>query len=125
MNRLFLASALVLHLSGVCAVAAVVRTQPGMPLQSCCCHHSAPGQRSSSQRPVATPTCPCNMAPQVPAPVTPTPATVSSSRNPLAAAGLVCTLTVDAVLPAALLPPHQAAIGDLSPPYLTAAHPRC
>ena len=125
MNRLLAVSALVLQLSGVCAVAAVVRTQPGMPLQSCCCRHSAPNPQASSHHPVATPACPCNMAPHVPAPVMPTPATVASSRNPVAAAGIVHQLTVDPVPEVALLAPHPAATSDLSPPYLTAAHPRC
>jgi hypothetical protein len=124
MTRLFLATALVLHLSGVPVVAAVVCTHPGMPVQCCCCHRTTT-EESPSGTPVARPSCPCKMAPDVPAPATPTPAAALSSRNPLPVAGIVHAPMIEATLSASLLSSHLPATDDSSPPYLTAAHPRC
>jgi len=124
MTRLLVATALVLHLSGVPVVAAVVCTCPGTPVQCCCCQRTTT-EESPSGTPVARPSCPCKMAPDVPEPATPTPATLSSSRNPLPAAGIVAALPSEGALRAVPLLSHLPATGDLSPPYLTAAHPRC
>jgi hypothetical protein len=65
------------------------------------------------------------MAPDVPAPATPTPATLVSSRDPLPAASIVAAAMIEATLSAWPLSSHLPATDDSSPPYLTAAHPRC
>ena len=122
MTRLFLATALVLHLSGFTAAAAVVwaAPAPGMTASSCCCHHAhVPGRT-----PVAAPACPGKMAPGVPAPATPMPATPSDSHSPFAALAPAALLTGPVPVAAALRAQAAGAV-DSSPPYLTAAHPRC
>ena len=124
MTRLLLATALVLHLSCVPVVAAVVCTCPGTAVQCCCCHRTTTKEPASGT-PVARPSCPCKMAPDVPEPGTPTPVTLSRPRNPLPAAAIVVGLPIEGALRAVPLLSHLPATGDLSPPYLTAAHPRC
>jgi hypothetical protein len=120
MPRLLVAIALVLHLSGLSAVAAVVCNRPGMTATSCCCHHgNAPGNGPS-----ASPKCPCTMAPQPTAPAAPMPATERAPTHNVAAFQ-VAVPAVACVLPVRHLLLHIPAVDDSSPPYLTAAHPRC
>ncbi len=121
MTRLFLAIALVLQLSGVSAAAAVVCADRGMPMPSCCCRHTS---SSPSESPLATPSCPCKMSPDVPAPVGTAPVTPASSSNPIPAT-LAAALPIGGAFDAATHCAHVSTIVDSSPPYLTAAHPRC
>jgi hypothetical protein len=123
MTRLSVAIALVLHLSGLSAVAAIVCRQPEMTATSCCCRHGSGEQARGRARSVSTP-CPCTMAPQPDPPATPVPATQLTSGG----GGAVVLSTLPAIvgpLQAAHLGLHIPVTGDSSPPYLTAAHPRC
>ncbi len=127
MTRLFLATALVLHLTGLPAaagvVSAVLANPSGMTPGSCCCHHAAAPQ--SAHVPHASPVCPCRMSRDVPAPATTMPATPSPSQNPLSTFALAALPIVGPALAGVPLCLDRAATGDSSPPYLTAAHPRC
>ncbi len=122
MTRLSLAIALVLHLSGLSATAAVVCAERGMTAAACCCHHTAD---RSDRAPQVFPSCPCAMAPDVPAPATPRPATHLSPRTPAYALAIACLPPVDALAVQSSHPFHFIESADPSPPYLTAAHPRC
>ncbi len=126
MTRLFLATALVLHLTGLPAAAGVVSAVAGtrgMTPGACCCHHASAGQ--SAHLPHATPVCPCSMSKDVPAPATSMPATPSSSQNPLSAFALVALPIAGPALVAAPFTLHLSITAESSPPYLTAANPRC
>jgi len=119
MTRLFLATALVLHLSGVSAVAAFVCAQPGMTAQTCCCHHEP------SDTPIAAPVCPCAMAPERSAPVSDTPVTVSASLTLGSMPAILATALPDAAADLRLARITHAALIDTSPPLLSASHLRC
>lgn len=121
MTRLFLASALVLQLSGVAAVAAFVCAPPAMTVGTCCCHHeseSAPGT------PTAAPVCPCAMAPMAPPPVTQTPVTVTASSDLLSTPALFAPAPYDAAVAARAETLGHRAFAGTGPP-LSASHLRC
>ena len=120
MTRLFLATALVLHLSGVAAVSAFVWAQPpGMTVETCCCHHER------SDTPIAAPVCPCAMAPERSAPVSDTPVTVSASLTLGSMPAILATALPDAAADLRLARITHAALIDTSPPLLSASHLRC
>jgi hypothetical protein len=121
MTRLLLATALVLHLSGVSAVAAFVCAQPGMTAQTCCCHH----ERSSDGAPEAAAPCPCAMAPPLPAPVTQTPVTASASRILVSTPAVLAGVWSDLTDGMRALAASHAVFADTGPPLVSASHLRC
>ncbi len=125
MTRLFLATALVLHLSGVSAVAAFVCAQPGITVQTCCCHHERSDRQSSPRTPDAAPVCPCTMAPPLPAPVTQTPVTVSDSRTLVSTPALFTAVWFDAAAGARAEAIGHYPFAGTGPLLLSASHLRC
>ncbi len=125
MTRLFLATSLVLQLSGVSAVTAFFCAQPAMTVQTCCCHHQAAHRQSAPRTPVAAPTCPCAMAPRGPVPVTQTPVTVSTSRTPDQAPLVPAARWSHATDGPGLLAAVHDIFADTGPPLLSVSHLRC
>lgn len=125
MTRLFLATALVLHISGVPAVGAFLCAQPaGMTVQTCCCHHERSGPESSPKSEASAP-CPCAMAPTLPVPVTQTPVTVSASQNLVSTPAVFMPVRFDAAADAAAQAVGHGVFADTGPPLLSASHLRC
>jgi hypothetical protein len=125
MTRLFLATALVLHLSGVAAVAAFVCTQPAMTARTCCCHQDPSDRDSSPRTPEASAPCPCAMSPALPAPVSSTPVTVSTSHTPGAMPATVTPVPFDPAAGAGSRALGHRAFADTGPPLLSASPLRC
>ena len=125
MTRLFLATALVLHLSGISAVAAFVCTQPAMTVRTCCCHQQESDRQSSPRTPEASAPCPCAMAPTGPPPVTQTPVTVSTSRNPVSTPAILIAAPFDAAAGARSEAVGHLAFANTGQSLLSASHLRC
>ena len=125
MTRLFLATALVLHISGVSAVAAFVCAQPGMTVATCCCHHDRSNPQSSPRTPAADAPCPCAMAPAAPEPVTQTPVTVTASRDLISTPAIFSPVRFDPAAGARAGAIGNHAPTETGPPLLSASHLRC
>ena len=120
MTRLFLATALVLQLSGVGAVSAFVCAPPdGMTREDCCCHHER------SDAPIAVPVCPCAMAPDRDAPVSDTPVTVTAAPTTVSMPAIVSSVFPLAVSDVRLARAIDVVPADTGPPPLSASHLRC
>ncbi len=120
MTRLFLATALVLQLSGVAAVAAFVSVQPeGMTREACCCHHER------SDTPVAVPVCPCAMAPDRDAPVSDAPVVASTAPAPVSMPAIVSDVLPLAAPDLRVSRVTDIVAADTGPPPLSASHLRC
>ncbi len=125
MTRLFLATALVLHMSGVAAVAVFVCNQPDMTMRTCCCHRDGSQRESSSRTPDASAPCPCAMSPALPAPVTQTPVTLSTSHNLGAMPATIAPVPFDAAASARSEAFGRYTFADTGPSLLSASHLRC
>jgi hypothetical protein len=125
MSRLFLALAIVWQLSGFAGAAALVcQLQEGQP-QSCCCHHQKTDRGAAPHAPVAAPSCPCTMAPPLPAPLTQTPVTASATRPVVSTPAAVVAPWRDEMPDMRSAAVLHHALADTGPPVLSASHLRC